>query len=61
MVGIDTSSAGAKSGVATIDFISDGTGINTLGQTVLPSQQVNVSGDVFRLAQAGAHTPNRSS
>jgi hypothetical protein len=57
IVGIDTSTAGNKSGDATIDLVSDGTGVNTLGQTALPSQVVSVSGNVFRLAEAGAHTP----
>jgi hypothetical protein len=49
-VGIDTASAGAKSGTATITLVSDGTGTSGLGQTALPSQTVNVSGNVYRLA-----------
>ena len=56
-VGIDTSTAGNKTGDATIGLVSDGTGINSLGQTSLTSQTVDVSGNVFRLAEAGAHTP----
>jgi len=56
-VAINTTTAGNKDGTATIDFVSDGTGINNLGLTPLPSQDVSVTGQVFRLAQAGAHTP----
>ncbi len=55
-VGIDTSTAGAKSGSATITLNSDGTGTSGLGITALPSQTVNVSGNVYRLAQ-GSTTP----
>ena len=57
VVGINTSSAGAKSGTAALVLESDGDGINSLGQTTLVGQTVNVSGNVYRLAQAGAHTP----
>ncbi|MCB1699366.1 MAG: choice-of-anchor D domain-containing protein, partial [Halioglobus sp.] len=57
IVGIDTSTAGNKTGTATIGLVSDGTGINSLGQTALASQVVDVSGNVFRLAEAGAHSP----
>jgi hypothetical protein len=54
---IDTATAGDKSGLATIDFVSDGDGINSLGQTVLASQYVSVTGAVYRLAAASAHSP----
>ncbi|MBL8699689.1 MAG: choice-of-anchor D domain-containing protein [Alphaproteobacteria bacterium] len=49
-VGLDTSSAGAKSGVARIAFVSDG----SIGGSPVSvgNQDVNVSGNVFRLAQA---------
>ena len=57
-VGIDTSSAGAKSGSATITLVSDGTGTSGLGQTSLPSQTVNVSGNVYRLANGTLNTPS---
>ena len=53
-VSIDTATAGDKSGVATIDFVSDGNGINSLGQTALGSQDVQVTGAVYRLAQMDA-------
>ena len=56
-VSIDTSTAGNKAGNATIDFQSDGTGSSGLGITPLTSQDVAVTGQVFRLAQAGVHTP----
>ena len=54
----DTSIAGAKSGTANISLESDGTGTSGIVSNVdLGTQTVNVSGNVFRLAQAGAHTP----
>ena len=55
-VSIDTTTAGDKSGVSTIDFVSNGSDFG-LGNTALPSQDVAVTGQVFRLAQASAHTP----
>ncbi|HNQ05100.1 MAG TPA: choice-of-anchor D domain-containing protein, partial [Thiobacillaceae bacterium] len=57
-VGLDTSSAGAKSGSATITLVSDGTGTSGLGQTSLPSQIVQVSGNVYRLANPTLDTPS---
>jgi hypothetical protein len=56
-VGIDTATAGNKSGTATITLNSNGAGSSGLGITPLPSQLVNVSGSVYRLASAGAHSP----
>ncbi len=50
VVGIDTASAGARSGSATITLASDGSGTSGLGVTPLPSQNVTVSGAVYRLA-----------
>ncbi|HYP68750.1 MAG TPA: choice-of-anchor D domain-containing protein, partial [Thiobacillaceae bacterium] len=55
-VGIDTSSAGAKSGSATIALVSDGTGTSGLGTTSLTSQTVNVSGNVYQVAQGQLNT-----
>ena len=49
-VGLDTSSAGARSGNAVVTLASDGTGTSGLGVTALPSQTVAVSGAVYRLA-----------
>ena len=57
MVGIDTASAGAKVGAVALDLESDGDGINSLGQTALSGQTVNVSGNVFRLADALIDNP----
>jgi hypothetical protein len=56
-VGVDTTTAGAKSGTATIDFASDGTGTSGLGITPLAPQTINVSGTVYRLAAASLHSP----
>ncbi|HTP73395.1 MAG TPA: choice-of-anchor D domain-containing protein, partial [Burkholderiaceae bacterium] len=55
-VGIDTSTAGAKVGTATITLASDGLGTSGLGITPLPSQTVNVSGNVYRLANPQLNT-----
>jgi hypothetical protein len=57
LVGVNTATAGAKVGTATITLQSDGTGTSGLGLTNLPSQIVNVSGNVYRMATASAHTP----
>ncbi len=57
-VGLDTSVAGNRSGVATITFQSDGTGTSGLGITNLPSQNVQVSGNVYRLATPVVNTPS---
>ena len=58
VVGINTASAGAKSGMATITLESDGTETSGLGTTPLPSQTVNVSGNVYRLANPTLNTPS---
>ena len=42
VVGVDTSSAGAKSGTASISLVSDGTGTSELAQTAMAAQTVNV-------------------
>jgi hypothetical protein len=55
-VGIDTTTAGAKSGTATITLASNGQGTSGLGITPLPSQTVNVSGNVYNMA-VGSATP----
>jgi hypothetical protein len=56
-VGLDTSVAGNRSGLATINFVSDGTGTSGLGQTALASQNVQVNGNVYRLANPTLNTP----
>ena len=58
VVGIDTTSAGDKSGTATISLASNGNGSSNLGITPLTSQTVDVTGKVYRLAVANAHTPD---
>jgi hypothetical protein len=60
-VGIDTSSAGAKSGTVAIDFKSDGESAGAvdnsgLGKSSLASQSVSVSGNVYRLATGDTAT-----
>ncbi len=52
-VGIDTSTAGAKSGTATISFVSDASNVGNCApncQMTIASQNVAVSGAVYRLA-----------
>ncbi|MBL0087204.1 MAG: choice-of-anchor D domain-containing protein [Ideonella sp.] len=56
-VGLDTSSAGAKNGSATISLVSDGAGTSNLGQTPLPSQTVTITGGVYNMA-VGVATPD---
>ncbi|MBI1370019.1 MAG: choice-of-anchor D domain-containing protein [Planctomycetes bacterium] len=51
-VGVDTSTAGAKSGTATISLASNGDGSSGLGITNLPSQTVHVTASVIRPAAA---------
>ncbi|MBL8483751.1 MAG: choice-of-anchor D domain-containing protein, partial [Rhodocyclaceae bacterium] len=58
VVGIDTATAGAKAGTATIALQSDGTGTSGLGITDLGTQTVNVSGNVYRLANPLLNTTN---
>ncbi|MEO8351288.1 MAG: choice-of-anchor D domain-containing protein, partial [Chthoniobacteraceae bacterium] len=57
LVGFNTATVGTKNGTATITLVSNGTGNSGLGLTTLPSQTLNLTGAVYRLAQAGAHTP----
>jgi hypothetical protein len=58
LVGLNTSVAGNRSGGATINFASDGTGTSGLGTTALTPQTVNVSGNVYRLANPTLNTPS---
>jgi hypothetical protein len=55
-VGVDTSTAGAKSGAATITLASDGTGTSGFGALGIGTQNVAVSGDVYRLATPAVNT-----
>jgi hypothetical protein len=45
-VGINTATAGIQNGTATISFVSNGAGSSGLGLTNLPSQTINVTGQV---------------
>ena len=57
-VGIDTSAAGAISGTATLDFETDGTdGSSGLAAIANGSETVNLSGNVFRRADADVTAP----
>ncbi|MEI6270666.1 MAG: choice-of-anchor D domain-containing protein, partial [Methylococcaceae bacterium] len=49
-VGVDTATAGAKSGIAAIRLVSNGTGTSGLANTTLAAQNVTVSGNVYRTA-----------
>ena len=53
VVGMQTGAAGAKNGTATISFVSDASNVGNCApscQVDLPSQNVSVSGNVYRLA-----------
>ena len=53
-VGVNTTSAGAKTGTVTLAYQTDGTGNGNSGLAAIAagSQTVNVSGNVYRLATA---------
>jgi hypothetical protein len=53
VVGIDTSTAGAKTGTVKVNLVSDGQGTSGLGNTPLPSQTITVNGNVYDYANAG--------
>ena len=55
-VGLDTTTAGAKSGTVTLNYVSNGTGTSGLGNTSVGSQSINVSGNVYRLASPTVNT-----
>lgn len=57
-VGVDTGTAGAKTGTATITLVSDGQGTSGLGTTAIGTQEVTVSGNVYRYASASSASPN---
>ena len=57
LIGLNTSTVGPKTGAVTLGLQSDGTGTSNLGTLGLPSQTVNVSGTVFRLAEANSIAP----
>lgn len=55
-VGFNTSTAGHRTGTATLSLTSDGTGTSGLGTSALTAQTVNVQGDVYSYASA-SHSP----
>ncbi len=60
-VGIDTATAGAVSGTATVGLVSDASNVGGCSpncQMTLPSQSVSVSGDVYRVASPTLNTPS---
>ena len=57
-VGLDTTTAGTKTGTAQVDFVSDGADTSNLGQTALTSQSVNLQGKVYAKAVAEVQTPS---
>jgi len=57
-VTLDTASAGAKSGTAEINFISDPDGINSLGQFDLGNQTATATVDVYAAAIANTQPLN---
>ena len=56
LVGLNTSSAGAKSGTATVNLTSTGAGTSGLANLPLGAQLINVSGNVYQLAQGQLNT-----
>ena len=56
-VGLNTSTAGAKTGTVTLNYVSDGTGTSGLGLTGVGSQIINVSGNVYQVAAGNASSP----
>ncbi len=55
--GVDTSTAGAKTGTVTLDYQTDGAGTSGLAAASAGSQVLDVSGNVYRLAQPNAIAP----
>jgi hypothetical protein len=60
LVGLSATTAGSITGTAVIALYSDGTGLDSAGQTSLGTQVVNVTGSVYAaaVAQLGATTLN---
>ncbi|KYK44650.1 hypothetical protein A1D31_36545 [Bradyrhizobium liaoningense] len=56
VVGIDTTTVGAKGGSVSVALSSDGTGIDNNGVTALAGQTLQVSGTVYREAAASITT-----
>ncbi len=58
-VGVNTTAAGAKSGTVTLNYVSNGTGSSGLGNTAatVPTQTINVSGNVYQAAIGQLNAP----
>ncbi|MFZ5493268.1 MAG: beta strand repeat-containing protein [Pseudomonadota bacterium] len=56
-LGIDTSTAGAKSGSLTLNYASDGAGTSGLAAIAAGSETITVNGTVYRLASANTLAP----
>ncbi|WP_045220858.1 beta strand repeat-containing protein [Desulfonatronum thioautotrophicum] len=56
VVGLDTTTAGARSGTATVDLVSTGVGTSGLADLSLGSQAITVSGNVFQVAEGNLNT-----
>ena len=57
LVGVNTATAGAKTGTATMTLASDGAGTSGFSAFALGTQQVSVSGNVYASAIATLNTP----
>ncbi len=57
LVGIDTTTAGAKSGSIAVNLVSNGLGTSGLGTTPIATQLISASGTVYRLAAPSGHSP----
>jgi hypothetical protein len=57
-VALNSLTAGVITGTATLGLTSDGTGIDTLGNTGLVAQTISATGTIFNLATASAVAPN---
>nr|WP_242518727.1 choice-of-anchor D domain-containing protein [Halochromatium roseum] len=55
-VGVDTSSAGARTGTVTLNYQTDGTGTSGLGTLDVGSQTVEVTGNVYQVAEGRLDT-----
>ena len=55
-VGVDTTSAGARSGSVTLNYATDGTGTSGLAAESVGSQTISVSGNVYQVAAGQLNT-----
>lgn len=56
-VSLNTATSGAKSGTATLNYVSNGTGTSGLSNISVGSQTVNVTGNVFQAAAGQLNNP----